>query len=125
MRIGRRATASWRRASIPYEARQLRFCVLSLVPHGDSRPLDLVILKVADGNPDPPLGAKSPFAAFDIGEVETSKMARIVGVGIDEVNVTGDLGQPREQGVAVAMAAAAFGLLTPARKDTCQHGRER
>ena len=50
-------------------------------------------------------------------------MTRISGVGVDEVNVTGDLGQPRKQGVAVAVAAA-VGRLTPARKDECHHDGE-
>ena len=41
-------------------------------------------------------------------------MARIVGVRLDEVNVTGDPRQPWKQGIAVPVAIpAAVGLLTP------------
>ena len=107
--MGYHTAAAWRRVSVPHEARQLGFTVLSLVPHRDGGPLYLVILQVPSGDADPSLGPEPPLAALSIGKVENLKMARIVGVGADEVNVTGDPGQPWEQGITVPVAPAAVG----------------
>ena len=80
-----------------------------------------MVLEMPDGDAYPALRPKLPLATCGVSDVENTKVARIVGVGVYEVDVTGDLGQPGKQGVAVAVAPASARLLASAPEGTCQH----
>ena len=121
----RRRAVAWLDGSVSHEARQLDFAGLPLVPHGDGGSLDLVVLQVADGDADPALRAKPPFAAFGVSDVENPKVTRVIRIGVHQVDVTSNAGQPGKQGIAVAVAPASARRLASARKGTCQHRSER
>ena len=109
---------------ISHKARQLNLAGLFFVPHGDGGALDLMVFQVSDGNTHPALRSKLPFAACRISQVEDPKVTRIVGIGVHQVDVTGDPGQPGKEGIAVAVASAIVGLLTSTREDKCQQRGE-
>ncbi len=109
---------------ISYEAGQPDSTGLLLIPDGHRGSLDLVVLQVPDGDADPALRAKLPSATRGIGDVEDPKVTRIFRVGAHEVDVTGDLGQPGEQRVAVAVAPAAARSLASTPEGTSQHNGE-
>ena len=110
--------------AVAHKAGQPDSTGLLLVPDGHRSALDLVVLEVPDGDAYPALRAKLPLTTRSIGDVENLKVARIVGIGVYEVDVTGDLGQPGEQGIPVAVAPASARRFTSAPECTCQHRGE-
>ena len=109
---------------ISHKARQPYSTGLLLIPDGHRGALDLVVFQVPDGDAYPALRAKLPLATRGIGDVENPKVARIVGVSVDKIDVAGDFGQPGEQRIAVAVARASARRLASAPEGTCQHSGE-
>ena len=98
---------------IRHESRQPRPARLLFVPHGNRCPLNLMVFQVARRDAHPALRLELPTFAIAVGDPERAEVARIFGIGIYQVNVPGNFGQPGIQCIAVAVSAAA-GLLAVA-----------
>ena len=77
----------------------------------------MVVLQVPNGDANPALRAKLPLATFGVRDVENPKVARIFVIGMHQVDVAGDTGQPGKQGIAVTVAPASARLLPSAREE--------
>lgn len=77
---------------ISHKAGQPDLAGLFFVPHGDGGALDLVVFQVTDGNADPAFRAEPPLATCGIGQLENPEVTRIAGIGVHQVDVTGDPG---------------------------------
>ena len=87
--------------------------------------MDLVVLQVPGGNTDPTLGVEEPLTSTIIGEIQGPEVSRTFSVNFDAVNVSGHLGQPGKERVAVAVAATGGRLLHNARDHAGQQRGQR